>query len=161
MSKESEKCKKYLYNNFAKILNYVDEKDEFSNDWYDELVSYNNIMGSLIGIIDSKGTGKEFQDCKDLVLRYYESTYPEKQLDIIDEALYSKHCFQYINYGLEHLITDKVDLNLLKEFSKSYLKGYNLGNKVSLKIVLPYYVKKMYQYKNKLNKKEQEKLYML
>ena len=157
MLKNEENYKRYLHDNFNKILNYIDNKKEYSNDWFDEIVSYNNIMGSIIGLIDSKGTGKEFQDCKDLVLKYYETTYPEKQLEIIDKALYSKDCFQYINYGLDILLTDIVDLKLLNEFSKSYLMGYNLGKYVSLKNILPYYVENIYQYIDKINKKDQEK----
>lgn len=159
MLKKEENYKRYLHDSFNKILNYIDNKKEYSNDWFDEIVFYNNIMGSIIGLIDSKGTGKEFQDCKDLVLKYYEITYPEKQLKIIDEALYSKDCFQYINYGLDNLLTDSFDLKLLNEFSKSYLKGYNLGKDVSLKNILPYYVENMYQYIDRINKKEQKELY--
>ena len=159
--KEEEKYKRYLYNNFRKILNYIDDKKEYSDDWYDELISYNNIIGSLIGLIDSKGNGKDFQNCKDFVLRYYEFTYPEKQLDAVDNALFSEKCYEYIEYASKNLISDKKDLKILKEFCKAYLEGYNLGNQVTLKSILPYYAKKINEYSFKLSSKNKEKLYQI
>ena len=123
MLKKEENYKRYLHDNFNKILNYIDNKKDYSNDWYDEIVSYNNIIGSIIGLIDSKGTGKEFQDCKDLVLKYYETTYPEKQLEIIDKALYSKDCFQYINYGLNNLKKNNIYLKIKKKIFKQTSKN--------------------------------------
>ena len=161
MSKEEEKYKKYLYYNFNKLSYYLKSKDDYSNNWYGELVSYNNIIGSLIGLIDSKGQGKELQDCKDFILKYYEATYPEKQLEVIDEIIYSKDCCEYIKYASNNLVFNNVDVEILKEFSSAYIKGYNLGNKVSLKATLPYYAKKMQEYTNYVELKEKEKLYKL
>ena len=75
MSKEiEEKYKKYLYKNFLKLSNCIDEVQEDTNTdltWKKELISYNNIMGSLIGLIDGRGVGIDFKNCKDFVLKYY------------------------------------------------------------------------------------------
>ena len=158
MSKEVEESyKKYLDNNFDVVLNYLDKTDENNEEWCEELISYNNIMGSLIGLIDSKGTGKDFQNCKDFVLRYYEQTYPKKQLSQIDEALFSNKCYEYIEYASKNLVTDNRDLEIIKAFSKAYLKGYNLEKNVTLRFALPYYFKKINEYSNKLKDKENEK----
>ena len=115
-----------------------------------------------MGLIDSKGTGKDFQACKDFVLKYYETTYPEKQLEAIDNALYSNNCYEYIKYAKKNLISDNRDLKLLEEFFKAYTKGYILSNSVTLKSVLPYYAKKIFEYSNKLTLlQKNEKLYQL
>ena len=160
MSKQVEiNYKKYLCNNFNKLFKYLNKKEEYTDDWYNEILSYNNIIGSLIGIIEAKGLDKDFQNCKDFILKYYETTYPEKQLKEVDDALYSKMCYQYVKYALQNLVCDEIDSNILKEFLNAYLKGYKLASDISLKSVLPYYSKKMNEYNHKLQTNEYKKCY--
>lgn len=162
--KREESYKKYLYRNFLELSKCLDHKLNSDTDlnWKKELIAYNNIIGSLIGLIDGKGKSKELDDCKKLVLNYYEFSYPEKQLDCIDTALYSKDCYEYINFAVENLITDNRDLEIIKEFSAAYLKGYNLSKDVSLRSSLPYYVKKSLEYSYKLDDLNKgKKLYQL
>ena len=119
-----------------------DQKD--NKKYFEQLIAFNNIFGSLVGLIDGKVNNNELENCKKYILKYYESTYPERQLEAIDSALYSKDCYEYIKYAEKHLIIDKIDLELLKEFSLAYIKGYNLSREVTLKSVLSYYTKKIY-----------------
>lgn len=149
--KEETDYKRYLYRNFNILSKSLDNEKIYEDSWYDELIAYNNIMGTLIGLIDSKGKGDAFQDCKNFVLRYYEITYPEKQLREVDDALYSDDCYEYINYAYKNLIHDKTDLKILENFAKAYIKGYNLSRNISLKPVLHYYVSKIYKYNDKKN----------
>lgn len=166
MSKKIEESyKKYLFNNFEKLYKCIDERNnsiDTIDTYKQELIAFNNIFGSLVGLIDGKVNNNELENCKKYILKYYESTYPERQLEAIDSALYSKHCYEYIKYAEKHLIIDKIDLELLKEFSLAYIKGYNLSREVTLKSVLSYYTKKIIDYSTKLdNLKEDEKLYQL
>lgn len=166
MSKKIEESyKKYLFNNFEKLYKCIDERNnsiDTIDTYKQELIAFNNIFGSLVGLIDGKVNNNELENCKKYILKYYESTYPERQLEAIDSALYSKDCYEYIKYAEKHLIIDKIDLELLKEFSLAYIKGYNLSREVTLKSVLSYYTKKIIDYSTKLdNLKEDEKLYQL
>ena len=153
-----KKYKDYLYRNFSKLFIYADRIDEYNNSWYKELVAYNNIIGSLIGLIDGKGNSEELKNCKDFVLRYYEQTYPEKQLESIDNALFSKKCSEYLDYATANLTTDKRDLEILKSFIKAYSLGKKVSKDVSLRSVLPYYSKKIYKYEDIINKQTEKQL---
>ena len=136
MSKKIEESyKKYLFNNFEKLYKCIDERNnsiDTIDTYKQELIAFNNIFGSLVGLIDGKVNNNELENCKKYILKYYESTYPERQLEAIDSALYSKDCYEYIKYAEKHLIIDKIDLELLKEFSLAYIKGYNLSREVTL-----------------------------
>ena len=158
MSKTAEdNYKIYLQNSFNKLLNYSDSEN--SDNWYIELLTYNKIIGSLIGLIEAKEKYKNFQNCKNFVQRYYEQTYPKKQLREVDEALYSKNCYEYLNYSLKKLVIDKRDLEILKEFIISYSLGKDISKYVSLKSILPYFAKNMNIYINKLKEKENKELH--
>ena len=154
MSKKVEQnYKKYLYNNFKELLQCLQEKiqvDDFYV-WEKELKAYNNIFASLMGILEAKDKNKHtheaLQDCKDFILRYYEETYPEKQLEAIDEALFSEDCYEYIVYASKNMIKDNRDKEILTQFGKAYLKGYNIADEVKLQSILPYYFNKIDKYK--------------
>ena len=163
MSKKTdENYKKYLNKNFMELIKCVKDRSEYrDNNFTDilELKAFNNIIGSLLGVIDGKGNNKVISTCRDFVLDYYDMTCPFNQSIEIDNAIYYKDCYQYLQYVIQEVEISRKDLEKIREFSKAYLKGFNYSKDISLESILRYYANKIEKYileKNKLTEKEQE-----
>ena len=144
--------KEYLRKNFEILEECSNRRLHFDDD-IDidiELKAFNNIFGSLFGLIDGKGIWNQLVRYKKLILDYYNSICPENQLNEIDNSLYYKNCYQYIKTNINDSKIDKDSLEILEDFSKAYLTGFNMGKDVTVQTILPYFINKTEKYIFKL-----------
>lgn len=192
--------KDYLYKNL-KTLERIDcsstrNKVEFELehyttqrpfDWQLEIVSFNNIFGIMLGMIDARNDeyGRDFEFFKDfniegriesitkdqkelyeyrkLIIEHYLNIVPKNVIEkfpIILETVKTNPSYENFSNLYNNMREKNYQLSIQGEFISAYMEGYNNSLYVLPEEIIGYYKKLLLEYKNikEQNKKQVEKI---